>query len=450
MQYSSEARHRCMTETPMPKLIGSLALPTVASQLVSVIYNTADTYFVSQIGTSAAAAVGVVFALMSIIQALGFGIGMGASSLISRCLGAKQDEEAHRYGSSALAAAVLVGFLLLFGGLLTLRPLMRLLGSTETILPYAEAYARYILLGAPVMCASCVLNNVLRSEGDAVLSMAGLCTGGLLNLVLDPLFIFRLNMGIGGAALATILSQLVSFCVLLTPFLRGRSIVRLRLRSVSLKARTYLRIIQVGFPTICRQGMASLASALMNNQSALFGDAAVAAMTISYKIYLWVRNIVIGIGQGFQPVAGYNFGAGDRRRVREAFRVATVLGTVVCTLAALVLAFFAEPVLLWFRDDADVVRIGAAALRYGCFVMPFMAYSTFVNQLYQCLGFSREATLLASCRQGIFYLPLILLLPALLDITGVEMTQAGADLLTFLVSIPFQIQFYKKIVPLDK
>lgn len=443
---SSEEQHRRMIETPMPKLVTSMALPTVASQLVTVLYNTADTFFVSQIGTSAAAAVGVVFSLMSIIQAVGFGLGMGANSLVSRCLGAKKDGDACRYASSAFAAALVFGLLLMIGGLLVMEPLMRLLGSTDTILPYAEDYAGYILLGAPIMCASFVLNNILRSEGEAVLAMIGLCSGGFLNMGLDPLFIFTFGMGIGGAALATILSQAVSFCILLAAFLRGKSIVRLSFHGVSRHPRDYGKIFLVGFPTICRQGLASLASALLNIQAAAFSDAAVAAMTISYKVYLWVRNVVIGIGQGFQPVAGYNFGAKKLERVKSAFRFTTILGTVVCTACAAVLALFAEPVLHWFRDDPEVISIGAAALRYGCIVMPFMAYSTYVNQLYQSLGFSGWATFLASCRQGVFYLPLILLLPAAMGLPGVEITQAAADFLTFVISVPFQIAFYRRVL----
>ncbi|MEA4966374.1 MAG: MATE family efflux transporter [Oscillospiraceae bacterium] len=441
---NSEDQHRRMTKTPIPRLVLSMAAPTVASQMVSVVYNTADTWFVSQIGTSAAAAVGVVFSLMSIIQAFGFGFGMGASSLISRQLGARDDEAANRYGNSAFCAALLFGFLLLAGGLLCLDNLLRVLGSTETVLPYARDYARYILLGAPIMCASFVLSNILRAEGEAVLSMWGLCTGGLLNLGLDPLLIFGLRMGIGGAAVATVASQCVSFLILLGAFLRGKSIVRLGPQWVSRDIRDYLRIIRIGLPTICRQGMASLAAALMNIQASPYGDAALAAITISNKVYLLVRNLVIGIGQGFQPVAGYNYGAGNRGRVREAFRFATLLGTAVCVAAAAALAVGAETVLLWFRDDPAVVEIGAKALRFACFVLPFMAYSTYVNQLYQCLGFSKQATFLACCRQGVFYLPLIFLLPWLLGLTGVQMTQPASDFLTFLISVPFQIHFYRR------
>ena len=447
---SSGEQHRRMTETPIPKLIVSMAVPTTTSQLITVAYNVADTYFVAQIGTSAAAAVGVVFSLMSIIQAFGFGLGMGAGSLISRRLGAKKNEEANSFGSSAFFAAIAGGFVLLMGGMLTLQWLMRVLGSTETMLPYTCAYARYILLGAPLMCASFVLNNILRSEGEATFAMLGLCTGGILNTVLDPLFIFVMNMGISGAALATVLSQAVSFLVLLSAFLRGKSIVKLSIRNVSHRWQEYGMILKNGFPTICRQGMASLAAALMNVQAAVYGDAAVAAITISNKIYMLVRNIVIGIGQGFQPVAGYNYGAGCKKRVRQAFLFSCELGTAICVIATLLLAFHSGTVILWFRNDSEVIRIGTAALNYACMVMPFLAYSTYVNQMYQCLGFSVPATFLASCRQGIFFVPLIFLLPKFFGVAGVEGCQPASDLLTFVVSVPFQLWFYKKVLVRSK
>ena len=433
-----------MLQTPVAKLVLSLAAPTVASQLISIIYNTADTYFVSQISTSASAAVGVVFSLQSIIQAYGFGVAMGAGSLISLRLGEKKDRDANMYATSGFLAEFVGGLLMLVFGLLYLEPLIRVLGATETMLPHACAYGRIILMGAPIMCGSFILNCILRAEGAAVASMIGLCSGGILNVALDPLFIFVFDMGIAGAALATALSQLVSFLILGWQFLHGRSIVRLRLQTVSRSPRDYVQILAVGFPTIARQGMASLASALMNIQGAVYGDAAVAALTISNKIYLLVRNVIIGIGQGFQPVAGYNYGAGDRKRTRQAFIFATKLGTVICILAAAIIAAFAEPIIGWFRADDQVIAIGRLALLYVCAVMPFMAYSTFVNQLYQCLGFKVPATVLASLRQGICFLPLIFLLPHFLGLQGVQMTQPGSDLLTFFICIPFQIVFFRK------
>ena len=359
---TSEEQHHKMLQTPIPKLVLSLAAPTVASQLISIIYNTADTYFVSQISTSASAAVGVVFSLSSIIQAYGFGVAMGASSLISLRLGEKKDAEANGYASSGFLAELAGGLLMLVFGLLFLEPLMRALGATETMLPHACAYGRIILMGAPIMCCSFILNCILRAEGAALFSMIGLCSGGLINIALDPLLIFTFDLGTAGAAIATVASQCVSFVILSIAFLRGRSIVQLRPKYVSRHPRDYVQIIAVGFPTIARQGMASLASALMNIQGAIYGDAAVAALTISNKIYLLVRNILIGIGQGFQPVAGYNYGAGDRKRTREAFLFATKLGTVICTLAAGIIAAFAGNIIGWFRNDEQVITIGRAAL----------------------------------------------------------------------------------------
>ena len=441
---SSEEQHHRMLHTPMPKLILSLAAPTVASQLISIIYNTADTYFVSQISTSASAAVGVVFSLQSIIQAFGFGVAMGASSLISLRLGEKREREANGYAASGFFAELVGGILMLVFGSLFLEPLMRALGATETMLPHAKAYGRIILMGAPIMCCSFALNSILRAEGAATAAMIGLCSGGLLNIALDPLLIFTFGLGTAGAAIATVASQCVSFAILAVAFAKGKSIVSLRPQYVSRRLRDYGQIIAVGLPTIARQGMASLASALLNLQGAVYGDAAVAALTISNKIYLLVRSIIIGIGQGFQPVAGYNYGAGDRKRTKEAFVFSTKLGTLVCILAAAIVAAFAAPIMGWFRADEQVVAIGRVALLYACAVMPFMAYSTFVNQLYQCLGYKVPATVLASLRQGICYLPLIFLLPHFFALPGVQAAQPASDLLTFFICIPFQITFFRR------
>jgi putative MATE family efflux protein len=440
----AERRRERFLSEPVYRLVFQMSVPTTISQIISVIYNTADTFFVAQIGTSAAAAVGVGFSLMSIIQAIGYGFGMGAGSLISRQLGAADGKKANRSGNSALCAAFISALLFGIAGLAGLKGLMRILGSTDSMLPYSCAYAKYILAGAPVMCASFVLNIILRSEGDARYAMFGICAGGILNVGLDPLFIYVFHMGIAGAAIATILSQFISFLILLIPFLRKRSIVKLGLRWVSIHPKDYAEIIRVGFPTICRQGLASLASALLNLKASAYGDAAVAALTIANKIYLLIRNIILGIGQGYQPVAGYNYGAGKNRRAREAFVTACLLGTVISTLSSAVIFFNADSVMMWFRNDADVIAMGRIALYYACAAMPFMAYSTYVDQLYQCLGFSAGATFLACCRQGFFYIPAILILPAMIGLKGVQMAQPFADIMSFVLCIPFQIVFFRK------
>lgn len=444
---SSEAKYIQMTETPMPRLVTSMAIPAMASTLITTIYNMADTFFVSQISTSASAAVGVVFAVMSLIQALGGGFGMGAGSIISRKLGEKKDDEANMYASCAFFGALSFGAAILIIGLVFLEPLMRLLGATDTMLPYAKDYARYIFIAAPIMCSSFVLNSVMRSQGKAVMAMVGMSLGGVLNMALDPLLIFTLNMGISGAAIATALSQLISYIVMWVMFTSRDSIVRISPSRLSKRFSDYFTVLKIGFPTMCRQGLASVASALLNVQASVYGDAAVAAITISNRVYLFVRNLVLGIGQGFQPVAGYNYGAGKLKRVKEAFRFSVAVATVICVVFCGLIWFNSAGVISWFRaDDAEVIRIGTTALRFVAGVMPFMAFSTFVNQLYQCLGFAKQATVLASSRQGIFYVPLIFILPALFGLTGVQMAQPMSDLCTFFLCIPFQIWFFHKVI----
>ena len=439
----SEHQHKKMLETPIPKLILGLSAPTVLSMLITVAYNTADTWFVSQIGTSASAAVGVVFSIMSIIQSFGFGLGVGAGSLISRRLGEKRDAEAQIYASSAFSAAIIVGLFLEITGLLTLQPLMRLLGATDTMLPYACDYARYILYVAPIMCASFVLNNILRAEGEPVRAMWGLCIGGILNVILDPILIFSCGLGISGAAIATAVSQTVSFLILLFTILKSNTVIHISTQAISNDFHIYIEIISIGLPSICRQGLASVASAALNKSASLYGDAAIAAITIANKVYLLIRNIVLGVGQGFMPVAGYNFGARNLRRTRSAFLFTCILGTILCWIAAILSYIFAPNLIGWFRDDPQVIEIGTKALRFASMVMPLMAYSTFVNQLYQCLGFKVQAAILASCRQGICFFPLVLILPRIFNLTGVQATQPASDLLTFFIAIPFQIYFFK-------
>ena len=440
---TDEQQYIRMTETPVSKLVTSLAIPTVGGMLVSSIYNITDTFFVSQLGTSASAAVGVVFSIQSLIQAVGFTLAMGSGSMVSRRLGQKDTDSACKFVSTAFLMAFVCGALLGLLGMAFLEPVMRVLGSTETMLPYSCDYARYILAAAPIFAASFVLNVAMKSEGRATLSMLGLAAGNLLNVILDPLFIFAFHMGTSGAALATAISQCVSFLALLWCFLTKQDTLHIKLKYVSRDVHDYLTIVRVGSPTLCRQGCGSIASALLNNRAMAFGDAAVAAMSIANRVYNVVRSILVGIGQGFQPVAGFNYGAKRPDRVKGAFRFTVLLGTGVAVLCTAVLAVFSPQLMALFRrDDPEVIRMGSQALRMLCVVLPLLGYSTYVNQMLQCLGRSGQATFLASCRQGTLYVPLILILPALLDFTGIQLSQPVADGLTFLVSIPFHLWFF--------
>ncbi len=444
---SPEQQHKKMTEGSVAKLVVSLSIPTVLSQMITSVYNMADTYFVSGLGDSAVGAVSVVYALQSIIQAIGYGLAMGASSLVSRKLGQKENAAASKYAACAFYAAFVLGLALTVGGLIDLDGLLRLFGSTGTILPYAREYARIILLGAPMMCASFVLNNVTRSEGRAVTAMLGLTAGGVLNTVLDPLFIIRFKMGVAGAALATVISQCISFLILLAYYLTGKSIISLSPKYISKRPADYAMLVKTGLPTVFRQGLSSLSTTLLNVRVKVYGDAAIAAVGIANKIYMLLRSLVLGIGHGFQPVAGYNYGAKKPDRVKKAFWVATALGTAVAGSCGVLLLLCSRQVVGIFNPETpETLRISSRMLILLGLSLPTLGYSTYVNQLYQSLGFVRGATALASCRQGIFFVPLIFLLPSLLGLDGILLTQAAADVLTFLVSIPFNIYFLKKVL----
>ncbi len=435
-----------MINTPIGRLIATLSIPTIISMLVTSVYNMADTFFVSKLGTSASGAVGIVFSVMAIIQAIGFTFGMGSGSWISRLLGAKEEEKSKEVAATGFYSALFLGAVLAVVGEWKLDELMRILGASETILPYARDYAGFILLAAPVMSASFVLNNILRSEGHAKFSMIGITTGGILNCVLDPVFIFTFKMGTMGAAAATALSQLISFLILLSYFVMGKTTTKLGIHRVSKSFRTYFQIVKNGLPSFSRQGLASISSILLNNQATIYGDAAVAAMAIVTKIFMLIFSVMIGFGQGFQPVAGYNYGAGNMERTKKAIKFTFSIGTIVMTAAGVAL-FFAAPWLLklFISDDPAVLQIGTMALRAQAVSMPLIPVGTVANMTFQSVGKSWRATIMSSMRQGIFFIPLIFILPAMFELWGVVTTQAAADALTAVACTPFLVSFYKNL-----
>ncbi|AGC68665.1 multidrug export protein MepA [Thermoclostridium stercorarium subsp. stercorarium DSM 8532] len=442
----NQKQHDLMTKTPMTKLILRMSSPTIVSMLVSSIYNTADTFFVSQLGTSASGAVGVVFPLTAILQAVGFMIGSGAGSRISIYLGEGNTEEADKVASSAVFASVLGGIVLGVLCKLFLAPILSFVGATETILPYAEVYANYILLGFPIMCASFVFNHLLRCQGKTAFSMIGISTGGILNIFLDPVFIFTFNMGIAGAAIATILSQTVSLILLLVFVQSRHSVLKISLAKISGGFGVYSVIIRIGAPSFFRQGLASISSSLLNNRVKIYGDAAVAAFSIVGKVSFIIMAIMLGVGQGFQPVAGYNYGARNYRRVRSAYKVTLLIGCAMMSVAAVICFIFAPNILAVFRpDDPDVINIGSFLLRVQAAVLPLMSVTVSTNMLLQSLAQNKEATFLALTRQGLYFIPLIFILSSLLGLFGIQITQSISDTLSMLTAIPFAVRFFRKI-----
>ena len=442
-------QYKKMTETPIPKLILGLAAPTILSMLITSIYNLADTFFVGQISTSASGAVGIVSSLMAILQALGFMLGHGSGSIISRSLGSQNTDAATRFASTSFFTALVFGGIITAAGLLTLPDFMMLLGSTETILPHACAYARYILLAAPIMMSSLVMNNILRYEGKASFAMIGLVTGGLLNIALDPLFIFGLGMGTAGAGLATALSQTISFCILLSMFLRGKTVSQFRITAVTREARDFGRILLGGAPSFGRQGLNSIGGMLLNLAARSYGDAAVAGMSIVSRIFMFIISVAIGVGQGLQPVASFNYGARKYRRVRQA--AIFTIEAAFCMLVVLVgLCWVNGDVLIrLFRDDPAVTAVALPAFHYQCLAMLLQPIIVVANMTFQSVGASGRATFLACCRQGVFFIPLILILPRTHGLFGVEICQPIADVLTFLVSLPFLIAFLQQLGRMD-
>ena len=439
-----------MTQAPVGKVIGKLAIPCIISMLVTSFYNMADTFFVGMLKSNAATgAVGVVFSMMSIIQAVGFFFGHGSGNYISRMLGQKNYKEASTMAATGFFSALGAGVVICVLGQIFLEELAYLLGSTETILPYTKAYLRVILLGAPWMAASLVLNNQLRFQGSATYAMVGITTGAVLNIALDPILIFNCHMGVAGAGVATIISQFVSFVILLIGCSKGNNI-KISIRHMRLNRYYVAHIFRGGLPSLARQSIASVATICLNFAAKPFGDVAIAAMSIVQRVVMFVASAMIGFGQGFQPFCGFNYGAGLYSRVKKGFWLSVKVSALFLLVISSVVFFLAPTIIGWFRDDPDVIRFGAMALRLQCITFPLQSWIVMSNMMQQVMGRTGSATFLAIARQGIFFIPCVLLLPLVFRELGIQMTQAVADNLTVICAIPLQLHVLNSLPEIDK
>ena len=439
-----------MTARPVPQTICELAVPTIISMLVSAIYNVADTYFVGRIDTQSTAAIGISFSAMSVVQAFGFFFGHGSGNYISRMLGARKTGHAETMATIGLFSSFLAGTLIAVAGLIFLTPVCRALGSTDTILPYAREYLGIILIGTPFMAASLTLNNQIRFKGNAKYAMIGIISGALINIIMDPILIFTFDMGVKGAAIATISGQIIGFAALLLIDRRTGSF------SVSFKAfkptvKAYVEIIKGGLPSLLRQGLLSISTILLNVAAKEYGDSAIAGMAITTRIIYILNAIVIGLGQGYQPLCGFNYGARLYGRVMDGFWFCVKAGTLFfLTCSILGYIFAPEAVAIFRKEDAMVISIGAEALRWQLIALPFGAFTLVSNMMLQTIRKAGRAALLASARQGLFFIPCILVLPHLIGIRGVEMTQAIADILSFALALPLTLSTLKDMNRLSK
>ncbi len=446
-----EEKLRYMTETPLPPLVAKLATPAIVSMLISSLYNMADTYFVGQLGSaSASGAVGVVFPMMSLMQAMGFMFGHGSGNHMSRALGAGKVDDAERMASVGFVSAFVIGLVIMVVGLLFPVQLCTLLGATETISPYAQEYLLYLMPGAPFLVSQLVINNQLRFQGSAFYGMLGVTAGALLNVALDPVFIYGLEMGVSGAALATSISQTISFFILLAMTCRPGNIA-IRLKNFLPSLATYKEIFRGGIPSLARQALASVATICLNTCAGAYGDAAVAAMSIVGRVMMTGGSAVIGFGQGFQPICGFNYGAKRYGRVREAFWYCVRLCFFVLLAVAVIGMVFAPQIVgLLIKGNPEVNEIGALSLRLQCVFWPLFSFVIISNMMLQTIGMAGKATLLATARQGLFFIPTLLLLNWLLGLLGVQMSQAVADLLSFFLAVPITMGVLKQLKQMEQ
>ncbi len=438
--------YRKMTEEAVAPLVVTLGVPTMLSMLVTALYSTASTYYVSYLGTSAVGAMGVVFALQTIIQAIGIMIGQGCAAQTSRLLGAKAYVEANALASSGLFLSLVFSSLFALAAWAVLQGLLSWMGATATILPYAEIYAQVILLACPFMAASYTLNNLLRSEGLAIVGMMGLGAGGVLNIGVAPFFIFVLDWGIAGAAWANALCQVISFVILLSHYLRGKGSMQMHWSFVSKSPSLYFSIFKNGLPSLTRNSLGAVAASVLNLMAGRYGDAGVAAMSIVGQVMMMTNAFLIGLGQGFQPVLGYNWGAKLFDRVKAALDVTIAMGTGLMVVLGLLGFIFAQDIVGFFEvNDPEVMNVGVLALRLQCSVAIIVPVNVIGNMAFQVIGRPAIGTLLAATRQGLFFLPLILFLPGQIGLLGIQSAQPIAEVLSFFVCGFFLWHFRKEV-----
>ncbi len=442
----AEARKTLMLTQPVTRVIPKMAIPTIVAFLITSIYSLADTYFVSSLGTNATAAVSVNASLDQLIMMAGSMLAMGANSYIARLLGQGEDKKASQVLSTSFFLAAALGALLMIFGILFMTPMVRLLGATPTCEEYAIDYATYILLAAPFMACSFVMNQCLRSEGSATLSMVGMGFGGILNCILDPIFIFGMDMGVAGASLATAISKWVSFGILIFPYLTKRSMLHLSVRNFRFSWDIISKVVSVGSSSLFRNGLSVVAGILLNDLAGNISDSVLAGIGVCTKIMMFPFSIILGFGNGFQPVAGFNWGARRYDRVTQSYRFSSAVSLVGGGIMALAIAVFADPIIVLFAGtDPEMREIGRLCIWLQCIALPVHAWVAIVNMLCVGLGNARGAMLLATARQGSCFLPILYPLVWLFAGFGIASVQAAADVLSLALAIPIAIAMKKKI-----
>lgn len=421
-----------------------MSVPTVIASLIDSIYSLTDTFFISYLGTNATAAVSVNAALDRIIVLSGSMVAVGAGSYISRLIGAEEDKKADRVLSTVFCVAFIFGTVIMFFGILFTQPLVRMLGAVKSCEQYSIQYARYVLFAAPLMASNLVLNQCLRAEGSATRSMVGIGIGGIINMILDPVFIIELDLGVAGASMATAISKLVSFCVLIYPYIAKKSILHLSVRSFGLSVRDFTEIISIGSSSLFRSVMNIVSSIVLNNIAASISVSMLAAVGAAIRIMRFPFSILLGFGNGFQPVAGFNWGAGNYKRLWKSFQFSAFTAVVASTMMGIGIALSAVHLIgIFVQEDPFMLRYGALCIRMECLALPAQGWVVVVNMLCAATGNAKGAFFLSIGRQGLFFIPIIYPLAYFFGAEGIASAQAVADLLTLFLAVPLLMRMKK-------
>ena len=444
---NAEKRYELLTKSNVKVAICRLAIPTIFSMLITSLYNTADSYFVSKLGSGAIGAVGVIFSFMAIIQACGFFFGHGSGNYISRKLGKQDVVDAKQMAATGYYLSFTFGILIAILGIIFIEPLAKSLGSDDIILPYATIYLMYILIGAPFMCASLTMNNQLRFQGNAFYGMIGMCSGALLNILGDSILVPR--FGMHGAGISTLVSQIISFILLRIGIIKSGN-VEISIKNLRLSKHLLLEIVNGGSPSLLRQSIGSVATILLNNILVRFGTDAVASMSVVLRITQIPFSIVMGLGQGYQPVCGFNYGAGKYDRVKEGFYFLSIVTFAAMVVMAVLCFVFAEQLVLLFCQNADKIEnlelfteMGISTLRIHCFTLPIITFFSNCSMMFQTMGKSIRASLLAISRQGLFFIPTLIILKD--SYKTVRFVQPISDVLSFILAIIFFITIIREL-----
>lgn len=446
---SQDEKYIRMTTEPVRKLVCEMALPSIGSMLITAFYNLADTFFVGRISTQATGAIGIVFSYMALIQAVSFFFGHGCGNYISRALGRKDRENAQKMAATGFFTAIFMGIVIAVMGIIFMKPLLHILGATDTIIPEAVGYFRYILIATPFIMGSFVINNIMRMQGNAAMAVIGISSGAVLNVVLDPVIIFGFNYGTAGAGLATAISQMVGFVLLF--YLSGRKDgIKIKWRNYTPSVKNFVEIAAGGLPSLARQGLASVAAICLNNAAKPFGDSAIAAFSVVSRVTTIANSAIIGFGQGFQPVCGFNYGALLYERVKKAFWFCVRTATAAMTVIGVGGYFFADEIVRIFRrDDLLLIEIAVKALRFQCITLPLTGFVVMSNMFLQNTRKTVRATVVAMARQGIMFIPSLFLLSAYYGLTGIQLSQSAADILSLVLAIPLTISAIKEMKTTD-